>query len=54
MLILSIIIVVIATLGSSTWIIGVLVSLITIIMFVTPLIINKFKKMHGLQKLRKT
>jgi amino acid transporter len=53
MLILSIIIVVIATLGSSTWIIGVLVSLITIIMFVTPLIINSFKKDAWLTETKK-
>lgn len=43
-LILSILIVVLTTLLSSTWIIGVLVSLITIIMFITPLIINNIKK----------
>ncbi|MEL1206296.1 amino acid permease, partial [Staphylococcus epidermidis] len=43
-LILSILIVVITTLVSSTWIIGVLVSLITIIMFVIPLLINNVKK----------
>lgn len=43
-LILSILIVVITTLISSTWIIGVLVSLITIVMFVIPLLINNVKK----------
>ena len=44
MLILSIILVVVTTLGSSTLIIGLLVALITIAMFVIPLIIDKLKK----------
>ena len=44
MLIFSVIIVIFATLGTTTVTDAVLVALITIVMFVIPLIINRFKK----------
>lgn len=46
----SVIIVIFATLGTTTVTDAVLVALITIVMFVIPLIINRFKKQVGQRK----